>query len=141
MRAPYAVLALLAGLSMTGCVSISGHFGSKIPGAGLLWVRADKIYYSTVSNFTEQVVTQGSYAETNPRWSPDGKQILFVRSSDGVYVMKSDFTGKTKVIPGGHTASWTRDGKSITAARNSFAWGALWVQRHATRPPYALMPL
>jgi outer membrane protein assembly factor BamE (lipoprotein component of BamABCDE complex) len=31
MRAPYAVLALLAGLSMTGCVSISGHFGSKIP--------------------------------------------------------------------------------------------------------------
>jgi MYXO-CTERM domain-containing protein len=89
--------------------------GSKIPGAQLLWVRSDKIYHSTVSNFTEQLVTQGSYAETNPRWSPDGKQILFVRSSDGVYVMKSDFSGQTKVIPGGHTASWTRDGKSITA--------------------------
>jgi MYXO-CTERM domain-containing protein len=87
----------------------------KIPGARVLWVRGDRIYEANAAGgFATKVVTQGSIIENNPRFSPDGTQILTVRS-DGVYVMKSDFSGAAKVIGGGHTASWTRDGKSITA--------------------------
>jgi hypothetical protein len=92
-----------------------GTLAGKIPGAKVLWVRGNKIYLATAaSGFTTQLVTQGNIVETNPRFSPDGTQVLTVRS-DGVYLMKSDFSGATKVIPGGHTASWTRDGKAITA--------------------------
>ena len=91
------------------------NLGATLPTAKLLWVRSDKIYFSSVASFKEQLVTSGSYAENNPRWSPDGSQILFTRVSDGVYVMKADFSGKAKLISGGHTASWTRDGKAITA--------------------------
>ena len=87
---------------------------AKIPKARLLWTRGGRVIHAAAStSFKPEVVTQGSITEGNPRWSPDGTQILTVRS-DGVYVMKPDFTGATKVIPGGRVASWTRDGKSIT---------------------------
>jgi len=91
------------------------NLASAIPGARVLWVRGERIFEAAAATtFAAQLRTQGSIVETNPRFSPDGSQLLTVRS-DGVYLMKSDFTQATKVIAGGNTASWTRDGKSITA--------------------------
>jgi hypothetical protein len=88
---------------------------SKLPGAKLLWVNEDRIFYSPIENFNPQLVTPNGATEGNPRWSPDGTRILFVRTPEGVFIMNADFSNSTLVIPGGNTASWTRDGQSITA--------------------------
>ncbi len=91
------------------------NLASAIPEARVLWVRGERIYEAAAATgWDTQLRTQGNIVETNPRFSPDGSRLLTVRS-DGVYLMRSDFTQAKKVIPGGNTASWTRDGKSITA--------------------------
>lgn|GEM_PF-869291 len=89
--------------------------GNRLPDAKLLWVSGDKIYYSPVNNFAPQLVTEGAIPEGNPRWSPDGTKILYVKDPKGVWIMNADFSNRTEVIPDGDTASWTRDGLSITA--------------------------
>lgn len=93
--------------------------GNRLPDARLLWVSAGKIYFSPVKDFAPVLVTQGAIPEGNPRWSPDGTRILYVQDPMGVWIMNADFSNRTKVIPDGHTASWTRDGLSITAVKAS----------------------
>lgn len=99
--------------------------GSRLPNARLLWVSGGKIYFSTIKDFSPRLVTAGSIPETYPRWSPDGTKILYVKEPKGVWIMNADFGGRVEVIPDGHTASWTRDGKSITAIKTSNARQAL----------------
>ena len=89
--------------------------GDRLPDAKLLWVSGDKIYYSPVKDFAPVLVTEGAIPEGNPRWSPDGTRILYVKDPKGVWIMNADFTNRQEVIPDGDTASWTRDGLSITA--------------------------
>jgi len=89
--------------------------GDRLPDAKLLWVSAGKIYYSPVKDFAPQLVTEGAIPEGNPRWSPDGTKILYVKDPKGVWIMNADFSNRQEVIPDGDTASWTRDGLSITA--------------------------
>jgi Tol biopolymer transport system component len=89
--------------------------GDRLPNARLLWVSAGKIYYSPVKDFSPQLVTQGAIPEGNPRWSPDGTKILYVKDPKGVWIMDANFSNRVEVIPDGDTASWTRDGQSITA--------------------------
>jgi len=83
--------------------------------ARILWVRSDKIYHSTIANFQEEKITPSGAEESNPRWSPDGTKILFVRAPGAVWVMNSDFSDAHEVMWGANTASWTRDGRYITA--------------------------
>ena len=89
--------------------------GNRLPNARLLWVSGGKIYYSPVKDFNPQLVTQGAIPEGNPRWSPNGTKILYVKDPKGVWIMNADFSNRVEVIPDGDTASWTRDGQSITA--------------------------
>jgi Tol biopolymer transport system component len=89
--------------------------GQRLAGSRLLWVNQDKIFYSTLNDFTPQQVSPDGATEGNPRWSPDGTKILFVREPEGVFVMDADFSNSALVIPGADTASWTRSGDSITA--------------------------
>jgi len=89
--------------------------GQRLAGSKLLWVNQDKIFYSTLDSFAPQQISPAGATEGNPRWSPDGTKILFVREPEGVFVMDADFSNSALVIPGGNTASWTRAGDSITA--------------------------
>ena len=93
--------------------------GNRLSNARLLWVSAGKIYYSPVKDFAPVLVTEGAIPEGNPRWSPDGTKILYVKDPMGVWIMNADFSNRQEVIPDGHTASWTRDGLSITAVKAS----------------------
>lgn len=60
-----------------------------------------------------------------PRWSPDGKQIVFSGSSSNTnwmaYLISSDGTGLRELIPGaksGYDPTWSADGKSIVLTLN-----------------------
>jgi len=88
---------------------------NRMPGARLLWVNEDRIFHSALEGFEPVLVSPSGATEVNPRWSPDGSQVLFVRQPEGVMLMDADFHDASLVIPGGHTASWTRDGVAITA--------------------------
>lgn len=88
--------------------------GNELPDARLLWVNDHKIYHSTLTHWNPQQVTGQGAQEYRPRWSQDGKKILFQRG-DSVFIMDEDFSNQEEVIRGGHTADWTGDGDGITA--------------------------
>ncbi len=89
--------------------------GDRIPNARLLWANNGEIWHSYLGAWSPQNITNSALDEGNPRWSPDGGQILFGRDLEGVLVMDEDFTNEQLLIPGAHTPSWTRDGRFITA--------------------------
>lgn len=69
-----------------------------------------------------QLTQEGMYAGL-PRWSPDGKQIVFMgtnyKTDWRAYLISSDATGLRELIPGaksGYDPSWSPDGKSIALA-------------------------
>jgi Tol biopolymer transport system component len=60
-----------------------------------------------------------------PRWSPDGKQLVFMGSTSKTgwraYLISSDGAGLRELIPGaeaGYDAGWSPDGKSIVLTLN-----------------------
>ena len=71
-----------------------------------------------------QLTSEGIYAGL-PRWSPDGKQIVFMGASLNTdwlaYLVSTDGTGLHELIPGseaGYDPGWSPDGKSIVLEPN-----------------------
>lgn len=64
-----------------------------------------------------QLAADEHYSYAQPEWSPDGKQIAFVRSTaDGqreVWAMSSDGGNPHFVVSGGGFVSWTPDGRGL----------------------------
>jgi Tol biopolymer transport system component/DNA-binding winged helix-turn-helix (wHTH) protein len=65
-----------------------------------------------------------------PKWSPDGKQIVFMGSTWKTgwraYLVSSDGTGLRELVPGadiGYDPGWSPDGKSIVLTLNSAGSG------------------
>jgi len=54
-------------------------------------------------NDDQQLTSEGS--NERPRWSPDGRFITFSSSRGGIYVMRADGTGQTRVSRGGGAQS------------------------------------
>jgi Tol biopolymer transport system component len=64
--------------------------------------------------------TQGPSWDSDPSWSPDGRQIAYTSSGanapQGIYVMKADGSGKRRLTSGrgaDTSPSWSPDGKQI----------------------------
>jgi TolB protein len=72
--------------------------------------------------------------DTNPTWSPDGKQIAFVSDRNGkpqIYVMNSDGSNQRLLpLPGTYNTSpdWSPDGGKIAyQSRGDKAYFSIWV--------------
>jgi Tol biopolymer transport system component len=75
-------------------------------------------------------LTDGLAFDAQPRWSPDGKQIVFVSDRDGsddVWVIDADGKNPRQVTRSDRTMflspEWTPDGKYIVVSRNAALFG------------------
>jgi Tol biopolymer transport system component len=64
-----------------------------------------------------------------PRWSPNGKRLLFIRGNENernqgpdIYIIKSDGTGERK-LKAGRWPEWSPDGKQIAFSRGGLPGG------------------
>jgi hypothetical protein len=89
------------------------------------------IYIANVDGSDAKPLTKGPKTDWYPRFSPDGKKVLFTRSkldwtieTDDfaerwdTWIINSDGTGERLLIPKSTFAVWTRDGKSIIYSRD-----------------------
>ncbi|MDQ3001055.1 MAG: hypothetical protein M3Y08_07315 [Fibrobacterota bacterium] len=89
------------------------------------------IYIANIDGSDAKPLTKGPKTDWYSRFSPDGKQVIFVRSkidwtieTDAnfperwdTWVVNTDGTGEKLLIPNSTWANWTRDGKSIVYSR------------------------
>ena len=71
-----------------------------------------------------QPLTHDDHPDADPRFSPDGKQVMYTSQRDGfpeVWVMNAD-GGEPRRITAGMQASWSPDGKSILFIRDDQAY-------------------
>jgi Tol biopolymer transport system component len=55
----------------------------------------------------------------DPRWSPNGKQVLFERTSD-VWVVDADGANAHRLVTGARNAQWSPDGKRIAFVMDAY---------------------
>jgi TolB protein len=91
-------------------------------GAGEIWVmNADGTGQHAITHAPEAAQENGWPVDDEPRWSPDGSLIAFVRGTD-VYTVSPDGSNLTDLTPGGGTEAsdrgiaWSPDGSRILFA-------------------------
>ena len=62
--------------------------------------------------------------ERSPRWSPDGKNIAYLKDRGHLWVMRADGTGKRELLKGPHIGSiaWSPDSRWLALQRTSGYW-------------------
>jgi Tol biopolymer transport system component/DNA-binding winged helix-turn-helix (wHTH) protein len=85
-----------------------------------------QLWRSRVDGSERLQLTPEGLAAGLPRWSPDGKQIVFMGTDSKTdwlaYVISSDGTGLRELIPGmaaGYDPGWSPNGKSIVLTLNA----------------------
>ena len=76
------------------------------------------------SGKNQKQLTRDVHPDADPRFSPDGKQILYTSLRDGfptVWIMNSDGTAARKVTQGAQ-AAWSPDGESIIVIQDNQAF-------------------
>ena len=99
-------------------------------GRTLVFDLVGDIYTLPVSGGTALRITDGLPFDAQPRWSPDGKHIVFVTDRDGsddVWIMDADGKNARQITRTDRTQfvspDFTPDGKYIVVSRNSVQYG------------------
>ncbi|MGA9621070.1 MAG: hypothetical protein WBQ58_03300, partial [Methanoregula sp.] len=90
-----------------------------------------KIFVMNADGTGKTQLTMQGYSDRDPKWSPDGKKIVYVHwsvwgqssSSDGIYVMNADGSGQTQLINinyGDTWVAWSPDGTKIAFSYHGF---------------------
>src|SRR5205814_214014 len=80
-----------------------------------------KIWTMRANGEDAKQLTRGSDADADPRFSPDGKRILYTTLRDGfpeIWLMNRD-GADAKFVTKGSQGSWSPDGKSIVLIRDN----------------------
>src|SRR3954467_13182702 len=99
VRRPVQLLLLAAGVIVA--LVLPGSAGAATPGKiAFVSTRdggADEIYVMNADGSGQTRLTNNSFDDGDPAWSPDGRQIAFISEQDGtdgdVWVMNSDGSG------------------------------------------------
>ena len=92
-------------------------------GQTLIFDLLGDLYVIPIEGGEAKALTRGMAFDTQPRFSPDGRHIVFVSDRDGsenVWIMKADGSGAKQLTFGKDTVfispEWTPDGNDIIAA-------------------------
>ena len=100
------------GLERFPSISPDGNFvvfswtGSNPEDAPDLWIKA-------VDDDALRRLTETRFAETSPAWSPDGRDIAFLRAGQGVFVISVLGGSERKIADTGSALEWTPDGRAL----------------------------
>lgn len=97
---------------------------NKPPTPLLIWSQKDsfigELYEMSLNGKTIIRLTNNKLEERDPRWSPNGKKIIFsaigaINDNSDIYIMNSDGTNLTRVTNSGENLfpSWSPDGSKI----------------------------
>jgi Tol biopolymer transport system component/DNA-binding winged helix-turn-helix (wHTH) protein len=105
------VVTAFPGLERFPSISPDGNFvvfswtGSNPDGSPDLWIKA-------VEGDALRPLTETPAAEFQSAWSPDGREIAFVRAGQGVFIV-SALGGQERRISGSGSMGWTPDSRSL----------------------------
>lgn len=93
------------------------------------------LYTLPIAGGTATRLTSGLAYDLQPRWSPDGKRVVFVSDrsgGDNVWIISRDGKDTLQVTKGNHSLyvspEWTPDGKYIVASKSGgFGASKLWL--------------
>jgi Tol biopolymer transport system component len=100
------------GLETSPSISPDGKFvvfswtGPDPAGVPDLWIKA-------VDNDARTRLTETTSAESWPAWSPDGSEIAFVRTGQGIFITSRLGGQEQTVSESGSMVGWTPDGRSL----------------------------
>jgi Tol biopolymer transport system component/DNA-binding winged helix-turn-helix (wHTH) protein len=100
------------GLERFPSISPDGNFvvfswtGPNPEDAPDLWIKA-------VDNDAKRRLTETPFAETSPVWSPDGRDIAFLRAGQGVFVISVLGGSERKIADTGSALGWTPDSRAL----------------------------
>ncbi len=150
MRVRWLLAGLVAALVVSGAAAATVAAVEAAPGYGgkivfysdrdgpfeIYVMRADgsSVRRLTQTSRGEDVGTERERAALFPRWSPDGKRIVFQSgppqlTQGQVYVMNADGTGKHRLTSGADNVlpAWSRDGKAIAFVNGRDGYARVYV--------------
>ena len=108
----------MPGLERDPSISPDGNFvafswtGPDPQGIPDIWIKA-------VDNEALRRLTETPVAESRPAWSPDGREIAFLRAGQGVFVASALGGSERQIARSGSMVRWTPDGRSIVIGDNT----------------------
>ena len=106
------VVTAFPGLERFPSISPDGNFvvfswtGSNPDGSSDLWVKA-------VDGDSWNRLTDTPAAEVHSAWSPDGREIAFVRAGQGVFIVSALGGQERRISSSGSMVGWTPDSRSL----------------------------